>query len=243
MSKRSARKKYISIRFYRMHDMDLLSLEERGIKLTKALYVALSAFARDECVRLVLPPRTNEIDFNRKSYHKVLILDKKEDAPLIDILDRFIKGGRTNFLKNLLRLYLFMPYDENYLKDSAAVEFMEKKLAIAISTKGMKKWTLKNDKKKKKIISGIVGKNNLPKSVHDVGNFVPSEEISLDVIKGHSTNEPVKPEETKDIQEEGAAPHGVPETNESHEIRTLEDSGDNMANTDEDLLAELGKIF
>ena len=59
----------------------------------------------------------------RKSYLKILILDEVKDKKAIEMMEKIAKGYRSNFLKNILRLYLCAPVSVDYFNNAA--DFLE----------------------------------------------------------------------------------------------------------------------
>lgn len=125
-------KRFYTIRLYKIHDMDLLSLESRNFSLVRAVYCALKAFANDE-VFMISPPGKiiGPVDLKgRRWIHRQLKLDEEKDADMIRILDKFKDGARNNFLKNILRIYLNRPYSSCFLNNEEDEAWFEEKLKI-----------------------------------------------------------------------------------------------------------------
>lgn len=121
-----------SIRLYRMHDLDLISfIETHEFDFRRAMYCALKAFSKNQHFVIDIPPlrsEGNELDLKKKRFNQIIIfLDEDIDADAIEVLSKVKEGGRNNFLKNLLRLYLCNPISESFLNDiNDAPYFYEK---------------------------------------------------------------------------------------------------------------------
>lgn len=118
-------KKKYPFRLYGRHDLELISLmSTREFNITKAVYCSLTAFCNGDIFRIKLPPeRMNEVKEIRKSYLKILILDEVKDKKAIEMMEKIAKGYRSNFLKNILRLYLCAPVSVDYFNNAA--DFLE----------------------------------------------------------------------------------------------------------------------
>lgn len=121
-----------TIRLYRVHDLDLITfMETHEFNITKAIYCALTAFSNNDYFVIEIPPkRTNELCINNKVYAKQLTLDMDKDRKAVELLSKIKKGGRNNFLKNLLRMYLCNPIAESYLENEADIYDFIKKFEI-----------------------------------------------------------------------------------------------------------------
>ena len=118
-------KKKYPFRLYGRHDLELISLmSTREFNITKAVYCSLTAFCNGDIFRIKLPPeRMNGVKEIRKSYLKILILDEVKDKKAIEMMEKIAKGYRSNFLKNILRLYLCAPVSVDYFNNAA--DFLE----------------------------------------------------------------------------------------------------------------------
>lgn len=110
----------VTIRLYRLHDPDLLTLmNTHNLSLRKTAYCVLKAFSKGEFFVISIPP-VNELNYEmaKKVYTSMLILDSEKDADIIEMLSYIQDGYRNNFIKTLLRLYLSFPASEMFLVDS-----------------------------------------------------------------------------------------------------------------------------
>lgn len=109
-------KKY-TMRLYRSHDIDLLMLERHGVNLLAAVKIALRAACNGEYFIIKTKPANycGYVELEPQ-YVRMLFLDTKEDADIIELLNKVNNGGKNNILKNILRLYLFTPYNSRFLK-------------------------------------------------------------------------------------------------------------------------------
>ena len=124
-------KKY-TIRFNKVHDLDIVSLYENcEFNLVQAVYSTLTAFCQDEIFAIHYPPERKEpLKVHRKIYCRQLILDEKCDAAVIELLGKIQRGYRNNFIKNLLRLYLCMPLSVSFLSDASDMDYFTKKFTV-----------------------------------------------------------------------------------------------------------------
>ena len=123
----------VTIRLYRMHDLDLITFVElHKLNIQKAVYCALTSFAKGELFLIKIPPRRaggEELNLNRV-YSFTVLFDAERDKNAILLLSKIADGRRNNFLKNLLRLYLCNPMSEMFLKDESDADFFYGKFAI-----------------------------------------------------------------------------------------------------------------
>ena len=118
-----------TIRLYRSHDLDLITfMETHEFNITKAIYCSLKAFSNNDYFVIEIPPkRKKELDIKRNIYTKQLSLDEEKDAEAIRTLLKIKNGGKNNFLKNLLRMYLCHPIAESFLVNEEEItDFTEK---------------------------------------------------------------------------------------------------------------------
>lgn len=120
------------VRFYTKHDIDLLPLYYRNVNVPDTIHQVLVAFVEGEELILSLPNPTEE-DFLPKSGVKVeykVALNENDptDKKIIEMLEKINDGARTNFLKTLLRLYLWRPVAENFLNNKEDYQFFADKI-------------------------------------------------------------------------------------------------------------------
>lgn len=106
----------IRLRFYLPHDMDLISLMiTHEMDIVHAMYCSVKSFVRKESFAIKIPPLRNVPMEKKRVFHRNLSLDSKRDQDILDLLECIEPGYRNNFLKNILRLYLFYPGTEAFL--------------------------------------------------------------------------------------------------------------------------------
>lgn len=142
----------VTIRLYRMHDLDLITFVElHELNLQKAVYCALTSFTKGELFLIKIPPRREsgkELKLNRV-YAFTMLLDTEKDKDAILLLSKITDGKRNNFLKNLLRLYLCNPMSEMFLESETDVEYFYDKFAIFRT--GRRVADLSEDKKRNSV--------------------------------------------------------------------------------------------
>ena len=106
----------LKLRLYMPHDVDLISLMlTHEIDIVQCLYCAATAFSKGDSFAVKIPPKRTTRLAPRRIYCKNLILDTEKDKNLLELLGKIEDGYRNNFLKNILRLYLFFPVTEEFL--------------------------------------------------------------------------------------------------------------------------------
>ena len=121
-----------TMRFYRVHDLDIVTfIETHEFNISHAMYSALSAFSRGEVFVIRIPPRRKaDLPQLRRVYSRALILDTEKDAKAISILSLIKPGYRNSFLKNLLRQYLCFPLSEEFLDDQDTVSYFDELFSV-----------------------------------------------------------------------------------------------------------------
>lgn len=115
-----------TIRLYKKHDLDLISfLDTHNMNFRKAVYCALTAFAKGDVFVIKIPPRVESPKPLRKKYDFRLLLNPETDRAVIDMLDGIEDGYKNNFIKNILRMYLCTPVTSEFLKDPAKIDEFE----------------------------------------------------------------------------------------------------------------------
>lgn len=177
-------KRLYTIRLYKKHDMDLLSLRLRGVDLADAVHQSLIAFVEGRDMILSLPPSRNNDDKRINTVTKIekkITLDDEDDidVEIINMLERINEGAWNNFFKNILRMYLWHPYAENYIKSSKDLQFFENQTEIY--KKNKEKFATRREKRKKvkklnqqvkkeetsKSHSSIPSPESIPQKVYD----------------------------------------------------------------------------
>lgn len=117
------------IRLYTYHDLDLVTFTlTHDFDIRRAIYCALKAFSKGEAFLIQIPPAVRNVTKFQRYYTKILILNTEEDEDVIELLNMVEPGRRNNFIKNLLRLYLFYPFSEYFFRDKDAQRLFEEKL-------------------------------------------------------------------------------------------------------------------
>lgn len=103
----------IHIRIYRIHDNDLFTvIEHYKFNFSGALYCALSAYCKKDIFIINLPEkREKPVQFKKHYLTRYLSLDEEKDIDILQMLSKIPPRMRNCFLKNILRLYLCVPYD------------------------------------------------------------------------------------------------------------------------------------
>lgn len=108
----------IRLRFYLPHDMDLISLMiTHEMDIVHAMYCSVKSFVKKESFAIKIPPLRNIPMEKKRVFHRNLSLDSEKDQDIIELLECIEPGYRNNFLKNILRLYLFCPGTEAFLRN------------------------------------------------------------------------------------------------------------------------------
>ncbi len=116
----------VRLRLYMPHDMDLISLmTTHEMDIVKAMYCAITAFVKRDSFAIKIPPLRQTEMKKQHMYHCNLSLDTEKDKEVIELLECIESGYRNNFLKNVLRLYLFCPATEAFFTDSEKMKEME----------------------------------------------------------------------------------------------------------------------
>lgn len=151
MKAKAGKHKY-QVEFYTAHDLDIITFKNcYKVNLCKALYCSLKAFCKGETFVIKLPKKREEKPTYRRKYRCILTLDEKKDKQEIELLSKLAKGYRTNFLKNLLRMYLRTPLMEPFLNNEEDFKwFMEKFEIFKIGVKQADAASMKKDLEKGK---------------------------------------------------------------------------------------------
>ena len=124
-------KRHYTIRLYKSHDKDILSLTQRGLSITIILYNCLKGFCHRDFFIITLPEKETlkEPTKSRNTQFK-LILDEEQDSDIIGMIERFNPGARNNFFKQLIRLYVCYPIDERYFKSNEDKQWFDEQVHI-----------------------------------------------------------------------------------------------------------------
>lgn len=118
-------KKKYTLRLYKTHDLDLITLIELyEYDIVKAVYCSLTAFSHGDVFVIETPvKRQSKMGILKRVYSRQLRLDREKDSEAIFILEKIAPGYRNNFLKNLLRQYICNPVTELFLLNNADAQF------------------------------------------------------------------------------------------------------------------------
>ena len=197
-----------TIRLYRSHDVDLLMMEQRGVNLMAAAKIALTAICRGEYFIIETPPPADVgyVEFE-PYYVRILLLDPEKDDEEIAFLKSVHNGGKNNLIKNILRLYLFTPYNTRFLGTMDDADIMEayfEPMREQVGVRACPEALYKRKKKRKPRASAIprrdpggrVTKGKNPRADEPEAAPVPPEETLLEeAVPGREAAGPV-PEET-----------------------------------------------
>ena len=160
-----------TLRFYRIHDLDLITLiETHEINIVKTIYTVLTAYSEGEVFVIDIPPkRMEELPKLSRVYTKKMILDEETDTKAIRVMEKINKGYRNNFLKNLLRLYLCCPLSELFLNDAQDMQYFSDSFSVF--------------KTGKKIVrAGRIRKRKIPASIVKSTTNLPSLETATQAL-------------------------------------------------------------
>ena len=187
-----------TIRLYRAHDLDLITfMETHEFNITRAIYCALTAFSKNDYFVIDIPPkREMELNINKKVYAKQLSLDTEKDSTAIEILLKIKRGGRNNFLKNLLRSYLCNPIAESYLENEEDIKDFIKKFEVMKQSRRHASagdlHLIRHSKKKKndnKIKNNATQGTKINKGTEEIKTqFEPEHNIYIEPIASNTEN-------------------------------------------------------
>ena len=109
----------VTVRIYKRHDPDLVSLiENYEFDIKKAVYCALSGYMKQE-IFIISLPKKRDVPYktNGRIIRGDLQLDEEEDKPLIDFIAQIPSGERNCTIKTILRLYLRLPINEEWARE------------------------------------------------------------------------------------------------------------------------------
>lgn len=122
--------KSYTIRLYRIHDYDLLSLMLlHNFDVRKAMYISLKNFCAGHNTVFETPPEQYPLPPKMCSEVRIYIrIDLDEDPEIIDLLSKVREGSRNAFIKGLLRLYLCNPAPNEFMETESDADDMVKML-------------------------------------------------------------------------------------------------------------------
>lgn len=239
-----AKKRY-TIRFYTMHDLDLITFAlTHDFDITKAIYSSVTAFARGEAFIISVPPPVRDnMPEKRRVFVKALVLDSDKDHEAIEMIDRITPGRRNNFFKNLLRLFLMYPFSEYFFDDPADLEFFESKLAAFRN--GREAQAGKTDRTTHAFDGGKVKARRNASGPGDghigTGNTKKLLDISLKIQKEKGVDD-IDNDPQEDHIAAGSVPEKASRENTGDDKRDVPDGGSDD-NIDEDAIMALFNSF
>lgn len=181
----------VTIRLHKRHDLDLITfMDTHQMDFKKAVYCALTAFAKGEVFIIKIPPRLEQPLHAKNTYMFTLRLNRNTDAAVIQMIEDIENGYKNCFIKNLLRLYLCTPISVEFLKDKTKIDSYEqrfrifkrgKRIADAARVKNLKvgKNANNNFDRMKDIFSASYEKKETPaKKENDFSHVKVKQEIS-----------------------------------------------------------------
>lgn len=109
----------VILRFYRQHDLDLISLHRSsGFCMSSAIKKSLNAYVNNKTL-CILAPSANKLDYSSipKQIQLIVNLDEKLDKKEIEWIRSLRAGMRNSAIKNLLRGYLSYPIMSAYANE------------------------------------------------------------------------------------------------------------------------------
>lgn len=221
------------VRFYTKHDIDLLPLYYRNVNVPDTIHQVLVAFVEGEELILSLPNPTEE-DFLPKSGVKVeykVSLNENDptDKKIIEMLEKINDGARTNFLKTLLRLYLWRPVAENFLNNEEDYQFFADKIHPFIKDKPKMMLRIRKRKARKKTISTVIPSPDMVRS------YAPPEEKE-DIVD--LTSEAILNKRPQNVMEPEPAVKPEKSQDEKQDIFYLDEPENEVYKTDNTGLEE-----
>lgn len=108
----------ITLRLYRRHDIDLISLYKNPkFDFKKACVMALKGYVHKQPVFFKQPPYYAPKDEFKYGYQMFLVLDDNKDADIIDYLDTLRPRYRNEFIKMVIRGAIIGPIAYNCFPD------------------------------------------------------------------------------------------------------------------------------
>ncbi len=109
----------VILRFYRQHDLDLISLHKyQGFCMSSAIKKSLNAYVNNKTL-CILAPSANKLEYSTipKQVQLIVNLDENLDKKEIEWIKSLRAGMRNSAIKNLLRGYLSHPAMSAYSSD------------------------------------------------------------------------------------------------------------------------------
>lgn len=109
----------VILRFYRQHDLDLISLHRSsGFCMSSAIKKSLNAYVNNKTL-CILAPSANKLDYSSipKQIQLIVNLDENLDKKEIEWIRSLRAGMRNSAIKNLLRGYLSYPIMSAYANE------------------------------------------------------------------------------------------------------------------------------
>lgn len=175
----------VTVRIYKRHDPDLVSLVENyEFDIKKAVYCALSGYMKKEAFVISLPPkREKPYKTGGRIIRGDLRLDDTQDEALIKFINQIPSGERNCTIKTVLRLYLRLPVNEEWARDNNLA------LQGRVRRADAARMDHKGKKRKTKLVS-FQDKNKNPYPAEKKQNNILAEP------EQHEQQEPAMPENT-----------------------------------------------
>lgn len=115
-----------TIRLYRVHDYDLLSLMLlHNFDLRKAMYISLKNFCAGKNIVFETPPEQYPLPPKMCSEVRIYVrIDASEDPEIIELLSKVRDGSRNAFIKGLLRLCICNPAPNEFMETESDADDM-----------------------------------------------------------------------------------------------------------------------
>ena len=174
----------ITMRLYRLHDLDLMYLYKMpGVSIQKIIRLVLKSYVRD---RNNVNGITERVKIPKEQHSKHLpqsalihiYLDEENDKEVIEWIEQIPKGVRNGMLKNILRGYVDFPITVPYETDviDTTVESKESRNIMKELNNSLK------NKQKKKTYKPKEKKDDEPVIDKVLNAPLPSTETKTDII-------------------------------------------------------------
>jgi hypothetical protein len=122
----------VMLRLYRQHDLDLLYLHKsKEFSMQKNVKLALRAYINGQQLTITVPDVAVTKTLPRLSQFHIF-LSEKEDADIIEWLEKVSKGYRNSLIKNILRHYMSDIMVNPYFEIDATISTKPKAIHTSI---------------------------------------------------------------------------------------------------------------
>ena len=231
------------IRFYRAHDLDLVTyMETHKISMNLAIRVALTNYLKGKYFIIKAPESEENIYYKRTRHQESsdrglydvgdphyafviqLMLDKNKDKEVISFLERLQNGFINNVVKSILRFYLAMPCADICFREGAETE--EDRQRYELFMQGKKIYEFKTKRRYIKNSSADKMSDITEESANEQSEQADVTEVNINAEqKVVADNEPVqmqnaeiKEDIVKDEPEEGNMEDTSEQTNDVIDI-------------------------